>query len=116
MPRKLMFEAVDIARRSNEEFVKNFLKDFFPNFRTETLEKMQESVRFTISGMIRALHSSRQFSSLLDQMKKIFFTTEDCINFYETKFDLQEIPPLPVPPQVFCVTIINNILIWIFIV
>lgn len=94
-----MFSTVVIAKESNEVFVSKFLKMFFPSFKEETLMRLQANIRFTIQGIIRALHSSLHFSNLMDQMKTIFFTSEKYMKFFEGHFpDLSHIEPFPTPP------------------
>ena len=97
----MMFSSVEIARRSNEIFVSKFLELFFPNFGPETIQNLAENVRFSITGIIRALHTCLRFSSLFDQIRKIFFTSENYIKFFMDSFSYTlKIEPFPVPMQV----------------
>ena len=97
-PLKIL-DTVRIATESNEVFIKKFLENFYPTFKKETLDDMQKNIRFTITGIIRALHSSLQFLNLMDQMKTIFFTSENYIKFFEDKFPyISKIEPFPTPP------------------
>ena len=97
-PMKIL-DTVRISRESNEVFIKKFLEEFFPTFKPETRNDMQKNIHFTITGIIRALHSSLQFSNLNEQMKTIFFTSENYIKFFEEKFPyLTKIEPFPIPP------------------
>ena len=92
---------MEIARRSNEWFITQFLELFFPNFHPETIQRLQENIRFTISGLIRALHTVLKFRSLLDQIQKIFFTSENYMKFFYEKFPYtDQIDPFEAPKQV----------------
>lgn len=93
--------SVEIARRSNERFITKFLELFFPNFNPETIQRLQENIRFTISGIIRGLHTVLKFRSLLDQIQKIFFASENYIKFFYEKFPYtDQIDPFEAPKQV----------------
>ena len=95
------FVSVDIARRSNELFITKFLELFFPNFCPGTIQKLQENIRWTISGIIRALHTVLKFRSLLDQIQKIFFTSENYGRFFMERFPYTEkMEPFEPPKQV----------------
>ena len=95
------FESVEIARRSNELFITKFLELFFQNFCPETIQKLQKNIRCTISGIIRALHTVLKFRSLLDQIQKIFFTSENYGRFFMERFPYTEkIEPFEPPKQV----------------
>ena len=93
--------SVEIARRSNEWFITQFLELFFPNFHPETIQKLQENIRCTISGIIRALHTVLKFRSLLDQIQKIFFTSENYMKFFYERFPYtDQIDPFEAPKRV----------------
>lgn len=95
------FSSVEIAQRSNELFITKFLELFFPNFHPETRKKLQENIRYTMSGIIRALHTVLKFKSLLDQIQKIFFTSDNYVKFFHEKFlYTDKIDPFEAPKQV----------------
>ena len=97
------FVSVDIARRSNELFITKFLELFFPKFHPETRQKLHENIRWTMTGIIRALHTVLKFRSLLDQIQKIFFTSENYCRFFMERFPYTDkIDPFDPPEQVKC--------------
>ena len=94
------FPSVEIARRSNEMVILKFLELFFPNFKPETRQKLQENIRFTITGIIRALHMILKFSSLLDQIQNMFFTSSKYKKFFDEQLSFtNQMAPVDPPPQ-----------------
>ena len=94
------FPSVEIARRSNEMVILKFLELFYPNFKPETRQKLQENIRFTMTGIIRALHTVLKFSSLMEQIQKMFFTSRKYNKFFDEKLSFtNKMVPFDPPKQ-----------------
>ena len=109
------FSSVEIAQRSNEMVIMKFLELFFPDFKPETRQNLLKNIRFTITGIIRALHSILHFSSLLDQIQKMFFTSSNYNKFFDEELSFtKQLKPFDPPKQEGLSLDNKRILDWTF--